>query len=467
MAAFRDSTVAQRELHAATVPTLAAFEANLALLERVRSRFDYDSPPPYTSSTEDEGEPDSDFVDGVGQRAIPHYEAGLQLFGEYMAEYDHLQWFSKVYLVNPELTRLLKYRVTKNRLHILARASVRKRWQTLGVWNDQWGSISSREKTMDPKRNVIRDEKGKIWTWEWQPEDAPHDKTHPAWRAALLRAGLRRGECPMPPPRQNLTSASSDGERESFITSRPRFQFTLSLLEESTRWSRLSMAQIRRANLGSNLDVVKKRWQNKGIWKSEWDKHRPNGEVGWKWRHESRSPEPERYLDFKSNMEQELSPSELEEYERIVPSTPSTPASELWPDWKPEKESAKWKRDKKLAEAPPQYRKTAAKPKRTKSSAAPPRKQSTTKTREAIQSAEVTRPPRRSARIAASEAKKQKLLEEQAKRARREQKKVEPTARGRGAASAVQKVASKSPKHLQGAQSEKEHDFGIILSPKL
>lgn len=208
--------MAVSHVQAAAMPTLEAFEVNPNLLDRRRRRLNQDSPPPYMSPTEGENETESDLfnmpqtlnivdtplseeeLNKVGKMAIVHYEAGLRLFKEYMAERDHLETFSRVFLISPKLTYLLKYQVTGQRLHILARAAVRKRWQALGVWSDAWGAINCEKVPIGCKTGTVKDEGGQVWAWEWQSENSLHDKTHPAWRAALLRAGLRREEFSVP-----------------------------------------------------------------------------------------------------------------------------------------------------------------------------------------------------------------------------------------------------------------------------
>lgn len=447
MAAFEDPDALRRDLHASAFPTLQALEANPAMLDRSRRRFDHESPPPYASSTEEESEPEPDHVsrttiekvldeplseaelDNLGEIAIRQFYAGRKMWGEYKAELHHLDLFCDVYGVDPPLTRLLKYRIHKQRLHILARSGVRRRWQTFGVWNNDWGAVDcTKPNRRFSESECVLDDDGKPWAWDWVEKDIARDKTHPAWRAVrLLRAGLRREEFPVPPPRHNLTSGSSASEKESFITSRPWFQFVISVNEENIRLSRLSRAQLQRADLSRSLfQIVRERWESKGLWRSSWDRRRPDGNAGWKWPHESPSPEPENYVNYDPDaLDKHLSPSELDEYERIVPTPPNTPPTDLWPFWHPEEEKDRpiWK-----APPPPEYRETAVTPsplppspkpkpkskpkpakkrtpapRRTQASRPPARAQKPRPTKNSTTSA-ASAEPRRSARIAARQA---------------------------------------------------------------
>ncbi|EGX95150.1 hypothetical protein CCM_03422 [Cordyceps militaris CM01] len=368
----------QRAIQAATTSTLEAFEANPALLDRARRRFDHDSPPPYSPSTEYDSDPTlgmaelaemqdileppltDEELELVAKRAAPFYEAGSRLALDYEAELEHLETYYTAYKVIPKLTYLLKYRVTNPRLHIIARAAVRKRWQALGVWNDSWGFINFKLRSHTGDGTAVRDENGQPWAWAWKAEEAPHGETHPVWRAVRLRRGQPRGECPVPPPRSRLTSKSSHDEREAFITSRPWFQSILCNIEERVRWERMTVVQRNLACMaGWNDRTTRARWEERGIWKEEWNTARMRGRPGWKWRHESPSPEPETYLQHGQNIEQDMSPSELEEYESIEPELPSEPPSAYWGPWHPGNDD---EQDQTPAEAPPQYTKTAANP---------------------------------------------------------------------------------------------------------
>lgn len=450
MPGLRSCAASRRANEEAALPALEARRSDLAPPESepgkdLRSEngsgsgSDGGSPPPYgapsslklaryTDVTEYEAfeilEPPltGEELDKVGRRMISVYNAGRRLFGEYRAELEHLKWYSTVWGPQRELTRLLKYRVTKQRLHILARSAVRRRWEALGVWNPNWGVVHYNDQIAERSKRSIRDENDKPWEWEWasepQPDrshpircvasqNAPPDRSHPAWRAALLRKGLRRGEFAQPPPRPVPSRTSSDSEKESFITSRPWFQYSLSLIEESERRERLGNDDYLLDSLPPATSTsVQMVWKDAGVWRDEWEHCSRSSGVGWRWSDESPSPDLEDYVKFTRS---QLSELELQEYDSIVPERPKTPPEQLWPDWNPlETEGYD------IGESPPRYADSTASRKSVSRAASPAAAPAATPTRKP-RASRVKKPEqsseagvRRSSRIAALEAKKQK-----------------------------------------------------------
>jgi hypothetical protein len=63
-----------------------------------------------------------------------------------------------------------------------------------------------------------------------------------------------------------------------------------------------------------------------GDWKPEWrDQRSGNTLIGWKWRHESPSPEPEDLSGLEDLATFELTPSEVDALEAVPPPSPPTP----------------------------------------------------------------------------------------------------------------------------------------------
>lgn len=138
---------------------------------------------------------------------------------------------------------------------------------------------------------------------------------HPNSRAARSREGWHRGARPPPSPRSGLAENASRSAAESFITTRPWYTYALDEEEERIRLERIP----RRLHGYYNMDheeLVEERWRETGMWNHHKDgRKRP----GWKWKHESPSPEPGQDI---SNLD--LTPSEIDALEEIPPPTPQT-----------------------------------------------------------------------------------------------------------------------------------------------
>jgi hypothetical protein len=90
-----------------------------------------------------------------------------------------------------------KGRAGRERVNIIVRGNIKRRWQKLGVGNPDWG-IPGRA-NRQPNDNTY------AWKWPWQHGDAAAEwrpgtekmslnARHPVVRALRLRQGLRRGE---------------------------------------------------------------------------------------------------------------------------------------------------------------------------------------------------------------------------------------------------------------------------------
>lgn len=323
-------------------PILQAWCDNPRLLSRRRARFERDDVPSYCSSTEHETDPNGydlyiddivaklaaplsdDELDIVGREAVGAYATGRRLQVEFNHEMDGLSALAINYK-DMELSDRLQNRVTLPRLPILVGSALRRRWESLGVWNPAWPALhldwaDVPVDSLPWHRPSWHDNNQLTWAWEEEEGDrANEDRTHPAWRAALARAGMRRGDLSVPP-----VYNPSEGDKAAFITSRPWFQYSLSVLEEVERIYRLSPRELRRAFSAGLLEeggrgadgTIYGLWHDNGLWKSGWDAMGPVVLPGWKWPHESPSPEPEDYRQFETGL---LSAAERDEYDRLEP----------------------------------------------------------------------------------------------------------------------------------------------------
>ncbi|KAF2245056.1 hypothetical protein BU26DRAFT_379605, partial [Trematosphaeria pertusa] len=346
-------------------PALEHLAGSSAARERALRRFDRDEPPPYVSSTEEDPEEGYERLALQAAGAIMPDEMnrllneplddaerdrvalGLASSGRQRAyhpgerydkeleleKYRIETWASrsandetKDYL--RQLGSAKKGRAGRERVNIIARRNIRRRWQKLGVWNPAWG-IPGRADNPDLSDETYD------WKWRWQ-QDVPdagwlpkthkiaQNPDHPVTRVVQLREGVRRGEHSPVQPRSCLGEDASISQAESFITSRPWFMFRVELREEGQRLERVS-AQIRRHYDLSAPTIVKGRWKDRGDWQAGWQKSTGDELIGWKWRHESPSPEPEDLSGLNNLATFEFSPSEADALEAIPPPTPTPP----------------------------------------------------------------------------------------------------------------------------------------------
>jgi hypothetical protein len=274
MSPFFDEAQIHNALRNEALPELERLADNERLRDRAVRRFDRDEPPPYVSSTEDEDEFGSGPPLGFEGGALLDEFADLITPPLTDAERDwvatDLSYTRKTYipgeryhkeaLVEAERVRNLCFklrpanaaveglldfwgRAGQERLNIIVRRNIKRRWQKLGVWNPRWG-IPGRHNSTNPD-----DDKSK-WKWRWQDGDDAAEWTmsttptatnphHPITRALMLRRGLRRGEHTPVLPRPRLPPDAPASQAESFIIARPWFIFQAEFLEERQRFHRI------------------------------------------------------------------------------------------------------------------------------------------------------------------------------------------------------------------------------------
>jgi hypothetical protein len=348
------------------LPALERLAQSSSLQERALARFDRDEPPPYVSSTEDDEEdmpyPALDPADSAMPDALNRFldeplrddeldRAAGELANQWRvyspgARYDMEAPLEKARverwiwrMANPDtkdffvqLGPAAKGRAGRERVNIIVRRNIKRRWQKLGVWNPDWG-IPGRANP-EPEDNTY------AWKWPWQHGDAAAEwrpgtekmslnARHPVVRALRLRQGLRRGEHSPVPPRSHLEKDASASQAESFIISRPWFMFAVECKEESQRHIRLPDRKTMRLYKGSTVGNIREFWEERGDWKADWKDPRGGQKakilVGWKWRHESPSPEPEDLSGLNDLATLELTPSEVDALEAVRPPSPPTP----------------------------------------------------------------------------------------------------------------------------------------------
>lgn len=342
----------QRAITAQAMPALGVLADDESQLDHSRNaRFERDSPPPYVSSSESESEEalrhpvlarprDAVLAEHVELLSQPldqkesrklvrtlnrsrRYAPGPRYRSEAKLEQLRLSSFCRDLPWKSPLAETLN--PTKNtgqkRRAVIIRRIIRKRWQHLGIWNPKWG-IPDRVDAQPP--DWVDD-----WTWRWQSDADPplYDPQHPLSRAVQLRENLDYGERPVPPPRSRLSEDASASEAESFITSRPWFLYSLENFEFRERKARIPWEKYGRPDFGMG-DQVLTWWHERGDWKTDWEA--PGDDsflvVGWKWRHESPSPEPEDLSPLITN-EMDFTPSEVDALEAVWTPTPSPPGS--------------------------------------------------------------------------------------------------------------------------------------------
>lgn len=333
------------------IPDLEQLARNPGLRDRAISRRFDREPPPYESSTEEEEEHlpasfgeklaiieaplaanDRDSIatnlqhDGAykpGQR----YEADLDL------EKQRLKSFAWNYHApsTHKTKTSLRGRSGDERINIIARHVVKRRWQRLGVWNPEWG-IPGRVNQPQPNDNPLH------WKWRWQTgrhaaewTDDPNgalarNPEHPITRAVLLRQGIKRDEYIPTPPLSHLDDEGESASRaEAFIISRPWFIWQVQMAEENERFMRLFFRFGGDARDGpvAGRKHVMQQWEVHGVAKETWtERAREKFVPGWKWRHESPSPEPEGLVLLNTD-EMEFTPSEVDALEAIpAPTSP-------------------------------------------------------------------------------------------------------------------------------------------------
>ncbi|SPQ25034.1 253bb602-825c-4ac0-b4c1-7d26754dd4a3 [Thermothielavioides terrestris] len=337
MPPFFDLLQLQDAITARAVPVLERLATSPNRLNNsLNNRFERDDPPPYVSSSESEEEEalhhpvlsrpreivleeyrdllsrplnDNETQNLVSSlNGIGIYTPGGRYRYEASREHDLLSSFYRSVNANSHANDLLKGTSGYQRRDVIVRRNIRKRWQRLGIWNPEWG-IPGRV-NRQPNDNL------RSWKWKWQhtADPPPSDPRHPVNRAVQLRRNLAYGEYAPPPPRSRLRDDSSTSEAESFIISRPWFVWEVEKFEFRERQRRIPVEKRGRPNPGED-SLVTKWWKERGDWTP-----------GWKWRHESPSPEPED-LTLLNTDDMDFTPSEVDALEVIPPTPPPKPTT--------------------------------------------------------------------------------------------------------------------------------------------
>ncbi|EEP80244.1 predicted protein [Uncinocarpus reesii 1704] len=306
----------------AIMPALQRMEEDPAFLERTRHRFDNsDPPPPYSSGSITRLPTPDPFQPVANSNNLdkpPRKPKKDRIEDEYCKRDEN----RKPLYHGPSLHG----RAGQQRLRIMIRHSIKKRWERLGVWQPEWGI---------PRRVRCRDnDEPTNWCWRrngcWKRDDIPYverkfdslppevqmaswpslDEEHPSERAVRLYL-KERGEwdetLDPPPPVAGSTLSFAVDDRDLIIT-RPWFMWHVEIHDEEMRLRRHSNCS---EFWHTSRRNVATRWKEKGCWKDSW-----GDEPGWRWRHESPSPEP----PDPSCME--FTPCEIDAFEEIPPPSP-------------------------------------------------------------------------------------------------------------------------------------------------
>lgn len=431
MPAFLGEFYFHQALETKAAPALERLAEDSRRRDRALRRFDRSDPPPYESSTDDEElatyhpvlaeDPDAvldefkDLMEGplndeeesvvvnrlfdVSRAYDPgaRYQMEARIEG---ARVEHVLWKlsddARKYLRRPGS----KDRAGQERINVIVRRNIKRRWQKLGVWNPQWG-IPGRLNNSQSNDNASE------WKWSWQDGDAATgwadshgsglNLQHPILRAVRLRRGVRRHEvCPVA-PRSRLPDDVSASQAESFIISRPWFMYPHEVFEEERRFARVPSKRLWHYREPKGK-LVTERWKLRGDWKEGWrDFITGKNHIGWKWRHETPSPEPEDLTPLNTH-ELEFTPSEVDALEAIPPPTPEPEQRYVSPEDPIDGPKTTLFGGPRRAPSNPTDKQKA---RRSSSQSLLPRQRRRQQTRVGP-----TQPPRRSARIAAMKAKR-------------------------------------------------------------
>jgi hypothetical protein len=339
----------------AIMPRLQQMADDPAFPERRRHRFNEDDPPPPYSSGSTTELPTPNLFPPVADNDVDvdellrkplndeeinwfggkvrYYRPHHRYYDEFSQERRRIdrEWggwdesFKRVYR-GPDLTGLSG----QQRLRIMVRHSIKKRWERLGVWNPEWriptyidgGHTDTagnwawkwdREQSYTGREDDDQRYEMRMVSWPSREEELPDER---AVRLHLERQGVwTETHGPQPLETDGPIDVHVD-HRELLITSRPWFVWNLEVAEEEVRLHRDP----------KNSDIyyrarenVTARWKGKEDWKDSW------GDLpGWKWRHESASPEPADPNDM------DFTPSEIDALEEIPPPTPPTTPISPW-----------------------------------------------------------------------------------------------------------------------------------------
>ncbi|KAL2207421.1 hypothetical protein CC79DRAFT_1368292 [Sarocladium strictum] len=186
------------------------------------------------------------------------------------------------------------------RVNIITRHFIKRRWQRLGIWEDSWGIPDRFYQWSKDRDDFSR------WSEEWQANLQDLDKES-AIRCVseLVRTrGLpARGIYCAPLPRQRLGYNAPPIEIWDFITSRPWFVWEAEKAEELIRFHRVPR-QIREmfgsrdaepGDLRSLHNRVVRLWKDRSEDDPEWSEPPTDikDNLGWWWPHEAESSEVE------------------------------------------------------------------------------------------------------------------------------------------------------------------------------
>ncbi|KIX07198.1 uncharacterized protein Z518_01851 [Rhinocladiella mackenziei CBS 650.93] len=346
----------------AIMPTLQRMEDDPAFLEYRERRFNQDEPPPYSSHsttrlpTPDLFPPTADDidVDELLRKPLSDYEINLirGRFKRYHPRdrYDDEVRQEKKRIDDAYSRRDANYiplyrgpdligRPGQQREYIMARHSIKKRWQQLGVWNPEWGVPT------DELGGFGNDDGPYSWAWDRKPRYIkrkfnylPHEEKMASWpspdeetpneraiRLHLSREGRWSETLKLQSSEAGKLYDVDADDRESLIMTRPWYVWALEVAEEEVRLNRDPKQSLVDVYYPARANVTA-RWKEKGYWKDSWSKNALGNWMGdlrdlpgWKWRHESPSPEPPDPNDM------EFTPSEIDALEAIRPPTPPSP----------------------------------------------------------------------------------------------------------------------------------------------
>ena len=340
------------------LPTLQRMEDNSDFLEHGRRRFDSDEPPPpYSPGGGTEVPYPNIFRISTGMdellkepldaeeryrlrenfscyrpRDRYDYESTLERRRIHQTLGERDQEGNLLYR-GPDLVG----RAGDQRLWVVVRHCKKKQWKKLRAWNDkwriprrvgggpnddvnewQWGWEQGLERTGNKNRKF--DEQSyevKKLGWPAVDEESMDER---AIRLHLERQGATNMAYGLQAPERKSRTEASIIQGESLITSRPWYLYELETEERAIKYSRFPRREWEVYGLDPGANV-KREWEEKSVWKDSW-----GDKPGWRWRHESPSPEPEDLNDI------EFTPSEIDALDSVVPRTPSVIDHQLFAD---------------------------------------------------------------------------------------------------------------------------------------
>lgn len=209
----------------------------------------------------------------------------------------------------------------RSRQEALTRHFIRRRWEAMGVWNNNSWKLKPSPDTR--------------WEWPWLPPRRLWDSgilrltKHALEKCGILRSGCF-GEL-MRNKASNQTPQSFWGhvEADDFISSRPWFAFEIECMVEDTRREQLP-AEAKGLLPTESSDFIRRQWMKKGIWNDEWScqgRVQEGAFVGWRWENESPEPQQADMTELNAMYEMDFTESESEEMRRARPPARTSPAT--------------------------------------------------------------------------------------------------------------------------------------------